>query len=138
MQRLVTLASVVVLAASLAPSALAQQGNGKGKGKGSGENSSGAFTLAMVTDYNANNLPNWGDQVTFQISTTETTEPRVQVMCFQNGDVVYGALWQPSVSVLTLSSRAWVGGAADCSATLYYIRDNKIVNLESMHFTVDE
>ena len=136
MKRLVTLAAVVVLAASVAPTALAQQGKGKGKGSAS---STPAFTLAMTADYNANGSPNWGDQVSFQVSPSETTDPRVQVMCFQNGELVYGGLWQPLVNVLTLSSRVWQGGAAECTATLYYIADNnKIVNLESMQFSVAE
>jgi len=136
MKRLVALAAVVVLAASVAPTALAQ---GKGKGKGNAS-SVPAFSLSMVADYNPNGRPNWGEQIAFQIAPmTETSDPRVQVMCFQNGELVYGGLWQPLVSVLTLSSRAWQSGAAECTATLYYIADNnKIVHLESMQFSVEE
>jgi hypothetical protein len=133
MKQLMPLAAIFLFAGTLVPSALAQ-GNGKGKA----DNSVG-FTLANMTDASRNEVPAWGDHVTFAISTTETTEPRVQVICFQNGDVVYGALWQPMASDLTLSSRAWQGGPADCSANLYYIgNNNRIVNLASLHFTVAE
>ena len=45
----------------------------------------------MVTDVNGNGSPNWGDTVTFDVSTTATTEPYVDLVCSQNGVVVYGA-----------------------------------------------
>ena len=102
--------AALAVAVSLSASVSAQQGQGKGKGNGKGESSTATFAVTLVTDNNSNGVPNWGDQISFQIFTTETTDPRVQVMCFQDGDVVYGALWQPNNSVLTLSSRAWQGG----------------------------
>src|SRR5262245_35842862 len=130
--------AALAVAVSLSASVSAQQGQGKGKGNGKGESSVITFALSLVTDNNSNGVPNWGDQISFQIFTTETTDPRVQVMCFQDGDVVYGALWQPNNSVLTLSSRAWQGGTADCTASRYYIKDNKIANLDSTAITVEQ
>jgi hypothetical protein len=35
--------------------------------------------------------PNWGEDVTFKVSTTATTEPHVDLSCSQNGVNVYGA-----------------------------------------------
>ena len=131
MRRLIILTSVVVLAGSIAPAL----GQGKGKGKGHQAPSVG-FTLGMVTDNNSDGLPNWGDQVTFAVSSTESDNPHVQLICSQNGEVVYGASW-PITPVLTLRSQVWQGGAADCTATAYYITDGtKKVPIGSLTFSV--
>ena len=132
MRRFLILAAIVVMAWSAAPSALGQQGKGKKPG-----NQSSASTLnwVMYTDQNNNGYPNWGDAITFQVSTTETSNPQVQLTCYQNGDVVYGAVW-PITPVLTLSSRAWTGGAADCTATAYYFNGSKNTTIASLNFTV--
>jgi hypothetical protein len=131
MKRLVILAAVVVLAAGAAPSA--QQGKGKGKGQASAQE----YTLkwAMVTDYNNNATPDWSEQIRFDVWTAEDIEPHVQVVCFQDGDVVYGALW-PITPVLTLSSRAWQSGPATCTARLYYIEGVKTHDVGSIQFNV--
>ena len=99
MKRLVILAAVVVLASGVALSAVGQQGKGKGKGQ---NNTAEDYTLewSMVADYNGNQGPDWGEKITFKVWTSETTQPHVQLVCFQDGDVVYGALW-PLTSVLT-------------------------------------
>jgi len=156
MHKLVTLASVVVLAASsancareganpsdrtpssiLAPSAL--------DGKPGGGGGSSSFTLRMVTDVNGNGLPNWGDQVTFNVATSATTTPRVDLTCSQNGVVVLGATagfyegypW-PWTQIMTLSSPSWPSGAADCKAVLYYFGGRKNVVLSTINFTASE
>lgn len=163
MHRFVTLAAVVVLAASSAgcaggdrdnPSSIAgpsgvgasdaRGGGGKGKPSGGGDGTS-SLRLVMVTDYNANGLPNWSDQVTFDISTTATTQPNVSLTCSQNGVVVYGATagfydgypW-PWTRLMTLSSNSWQGGAASCVAKLYYFSGTTTVNLTSISFTASE
>lgn len=163
MHRFVTLAAVVVLAASGAncaggdrdnPSSIAgpsgvgasdaRGGGGKGKPGGGGDGSS-SLTLVMVTDNNVNGLPNWGDSVRFDLSTSATTEPHVSLTCSQNGQVVYSATtgyyssypW-PWTQVMTLSSRSWQGGAATCAARLYYISGTKTVDLTSISFTAYE
>jgi hypothetical protein len=135
MRRLAVAAVAVVLAASFGSLALAQ---GKGKGKGNNPTASVAFTLGMVTDNNSDGLPNWGDQVTFNVSTPDTNDPHVQLICSQNGEVVYGASW-PITPVLTLRSDVWQGGAADCTATAYYITDGtKKVPIGSLNFPVGQ
>jgi hypothetical protein len=71
-------------------------------------------------------LLHWGDTVTFNVSTTATSQPSVITDCLQNGALVYrhfGFFYgDPSPSQnFVLQSPAWTGGAADCTATLYYI-----------------
>ena len=157
MHRLVILASVVVLAASsvncansgepnanvLGPSAsagvvgtLARGGNGK-PGGGNGNGGSSSLTLAMVSDGNGNGLPDWGDTVTFNVSTTATTEPNVSLTCSQDGVVVYFAArlhgdLNPNMNLVSMD---WQGGAADCTAKLYYFSGAKVVDLGSISFS---
>jgi len=167
MHRLVILASVVALAASsvncsrdranqssdifsspsiLAPSTthaaathVATEGQGARKKPGGG---SSRLTLVMYADINGNGLPDWGDTVTFNVSTTETTEPHVDLTCSQNGVIVYGAttgyfesyLW-PWTQLMTLSSTAWQGGAAECTAELYYFSGTQTPIIASISFT---
>jgi hypothetical protein len=133
-------AAVALVALTFASVALA--GNGGGT-KGTGGNAgSSTLTLAMVTDLNANGLPNWGDTVTFKVSTTATTEPHVDLTCTQNGTVVYSATtgffagypW-PWTQNMTLSSQKWTGGSAACSARLYYFSGSKTVTVSTLSFT---
>ena len=137
MKRLVILAAVVVVAASGALSAVELQGQGKGKGKGGLNSTADDYTLewSMVADYNGNQGPDYGEKIKFKVWTSETTEPHVQLVCFQDGDVVYGALW-PLTPVLTLSSRAWTSGPAECTARLYYIEGAKSYDIGSIQFNV--
>ena len=82
----VIVALVVVLA--LAPIAFAAKGGGGGK-PGGGGSGGGTISLApLVYDANANGLPNWADIVVFNISTTATSAPYVNLQCVQNGAVV--------------------------------------------------
>jgi hypothetical protein len=149
--RIAFVAAFLVLALALVPAALAGKPGGGGTGAGGGGHKggggtsgggSGSLSVVMVTDANGNGLPNWGDQVSFKVSTTATAEPNVSLTCSQNGVVVYGAVtgyyasypW-PSTNVMTLSSTAWSGGAASCVAKLYYISGTSTVNLGSISFT---
>jgi hypothetical protein len=71
----------------------------------------------------------YGGQVTFDVSTTETDQPLVNVRCYQGGIFVYDA-WQGfwpgyyTDPVFTLSSGYWTGGAADCTARLVSFGSN--------------
>ena len=111
----------------------------KGGSKNGNDNSS--FILVMYADINGNTLPDWGDTVTFNVSTTATTEPHVDLTCSRNGDVVYGATtgyyasypW-PWTQFMTLSSTAWQSGAADCTAELYYFSGKNARVLKSISF----
>ncbi len=135
---------LLALTLLVVPAAFAAKGGGKpGGGGGGGKPGGGGGTLSlkMVTDSNGDGLPNWGEQVTFNVSTTATTEPNVSLTCSQNGVVVYGAVtgyyasypW-PWTQTMTLSSTAWSSGAASCVAKLYYFSGTSTVNLGSMSF----
>jgi len=126
--RPVAAAVVALLAAAifLVPAALAGKGGGGGKPGGGGTTGGGgSISLApLVYDANGNGLPNWGDTVTFNVSTTATDQPYVNLKCSQNGILVAngsagyfpGAL--NSGYDFTLNSPSWTGGAAVCTAYL--------------------
>jgi hypothetical protein len=162
MQRSVILASVVVLAVAsancgnsdrnvLSPSSLndstdataAAKGGGKGKPSGGGSTGgSGSLSLALppYIDVNGDGLPNVGDTVTFNVSTTATDTPTVNLTCYQNGVAVFGAQgafyasdpWQWS-RYMKLYSASWGSGAADCTATLSPMSGSPI--LDTVRFT---
>lgn len=135
---------VVTVLAMAAPAFGAKGGQGKGNGNGNGkpDRGSSSLTLVMVTDANSDGHANWGDQVSFDVSTTATSQPNVHLACSQNGVVVYGATtgyydgypW-PWTQVMTLSSTAWSQGAASCTATLRYFKGSRIIELASIDFT---
>src|SRR6266566_4110197 len=77
------LIAVLVLGLIAGTAFAARSGNHTTSGSG------GSLTLAMVTDVNADGLPNWGDQVKFDVSTTATTTPHVSLQCSQSGVLVY-------------------------------------------------
>ena len=159
MHRLVILASVAVLAAGSvncansgdranpaseilpSPSIAAPPVGADGKAP-SGGGGATTFELLMYTDVNGNTLPNWGDTVTFKVSTTATTQPQVKLQCSQKGNLVYNAYtafydgypW-PWTQYMLLSSEAWTSGAADCTATLYYTSGRKTITLKPLTFT---
>jgi hypothetical protein len=108
----------------VAGTALAAKGGAKGGGKPGGGGSS-TIALVMVDDQNGNGSPDWGDTITFDISTTKTDSPYLSVTCYQGGTLVYGAdagfypdyPW-PGARLMPLKSPSWDGGAADCTAVL--------------------
>jgi hypothetical protein len=103
---------------ALAPAAFA------GKGKPSAGGSSAISAPVMIADVNGDGLPNWGDTVTFNVSTTATTTPFVNLVCYQNGVQVasgWKGFWDGSIDPnwnFGLSSPMWKSGAADCVAWL--------------------
>jgi hypothetical protein len=128
-------AALLTVGVASAPAFAAKGGSGKPT-SGSTSGSSLSLHNPLVNDLNGDGLPNWGDTVTFDVSTTATTGPYVDLACTQNGAVVLGAtagffdsyLW-PWTRDMTLSTQSWTGGAADCTATLYYFgsRGKKVV-----------
>lgn len=122
--------------------AFAAPGNGRGGKPGGG---GGTISLAMVNDKNADGQPNFGDKVTFQVSTSATSYPYVTLKCYVSGSLVYSA----SKGIFTASlgqdftlgpTPNWQAGGADCTATLQnwdsYSKNGKITNLTSINFTV--
>jgi hypothetical protein len=84
--------------------------------------------------------PRFGDTITFNISTTQTGNPFVNLNCYQNGGLVaqgWAAFW-PTKENFILSSPAWTSGAADCTANLVtYVNSVKYKVLASTSFHVD-
>jgi hypothetical protein len=148
MRKLVILASVAILAASsvncanssqdvtslVSPSAVSADA----KKPGHGNDDSSTLAIAMVYDAKRIGAPDYGDTITFNVSTTATTAPRVSLACSQSGNVVMSAMW-PATPNITLSSGLWHGGAADCTATLFaYVSGTKQNVLKTLDFNVGE
>lgn len=112
----------LVAAIALAPAAFASKG---GKPGGGGETSS---SLTLVLLNSSDGLPHYGQQVTFNVSTTATDRPLVQLAYFQ-GELRSTPIRRASIRTIgghrssPLSSNAWTGEAAECTANLVYTRD---------------
>ncbi len=131
---------VVVLALSLSVGIAAGAALAKGSG-GRGESS-----ISLVLLDSTDGVAHYGQQVTFNVSTTATDQPLVRLQCYQGGTKVYwassgfyeGYPW-PWTRNFTLSSNYWTGGAADCVAELYYTPDGgkRFRTLSSLSFRVE-
>jgi hypothetical protein len=120
--RLALLAAVAALLLALAPVALAAKSPGGGGGKHGG-GSAGTGTISLVLLDSTDGLAHFGQHVTFNISTSSTSQPWVHLQCYQNGAMVaegWDGYFDGSLSGrdFTLASPSWTGGAADCTATL--------------------
>ena len=79
----------------------------------------------MVTDTGSPGL-SFGDMVTFNVSTTATTQPYVNVLCYQNGLLVmnsWNGFFDQALNPTRnygLYSPSWQSGAADCTAYLVF------------------
>ena len=86
--------------------------------------------------------PHFGDTVTFDVSTTATTTPFVNLNCYQSGALAAQG-WATFFAGGTpgsfgLSSPIWKSGAADCTADLGMFSNNgKWRVLASTSFHVD-
>jgi hypothetical protein len=74
-------------------------------------------------DTNGNGSPNWHDVVRFNVSTSSTSSPYVNLYCYQNGAFVAGGSEGYFPGALDdgnfgLYGGSWAGGAADCTAKL--------------------
>ncbi len=82
-----------------------------------------------------------GGEVTFDVTTTQTTRPFVNVRCSQNGNFIYdgwhgffeGYFTEP---IFTLYSDYWTSGAADCTARLVDGNSAKLRTLATLCFQV--
>src|SRR5262245_12154358 len=117
-------------------------GSGRGGGKGGGNGSLPLvpeLALVVVNDADGNTAPSWGDTIRIDVSNPPA-DPNVEVLCSQNGVVVYAAqtgylasTW-PSTADFILGSQMWTGGSASCDARLYVFAGSKINDLASLHF----
>jgi hypothetical protein len=133
---------VAIIVLALVPAALAGKGGNSG-----GAASTGTLELSTTAGA-APTSTHFGDTVSF-MGTTTAAHPNVELVCSQNGTVVYASLsgWYGNQTPvdsaggfttrnMTLSSQAWTGGAADCTATLYYISGLKTVTMATLNLSV--
>jgi len=113
--------------------------------KGGGGKPGGNSSLNLVLIDSTDGVPHWGQQVSFDVSTTETTQPQVSLDCYQSSTKVYGnwtGYWDgypwPWTQTMTLKSQAWTSGAADCTAKLYYSSGRKTISAATLNFHVYE
>jgi hypothetical protein len=135
---LVPLATALALA--FASAAFAGNGAGPSKSSSSSISAPVVVSVATVSAAAATSGPNYGDIVTFNVSTTETANPYVNLKCYQTGTLV-GEGWATFFAVGTagkfgLYSGPWSGGAADCTADLGLFTSNnrwKVLASTSFH-----
>jgi len=145
--------SLAVFALALVPAAgiAAKGGNGGNPNRGGGGGDGGkpgggggTVALVMVNDANGNGSPNWSDTVSFDVSTDATDSPELKLTCYQDGVAVY---WTQTAyydgypfwwtQLMKLESGLWTGGAADCTAVLFYPSGRKTVTLTTLDFHVE-
>jgi hypothetical protein len=141
--RIALTAAITILVLGVVPVALAGKGGSHGGGGGGTTTGGGTIALApLVVDSNGNGLPNWGDVVTFNITTT-VSAPYVNLQCFQNGALVangWNGFFDGALNTTRnfgLSSGVWQSGAADCTAYLAQYTGKGWQNLASTSFHVD-
>jgi hypothetical protein len=113
-------------------------------GKAPSSSISGPYVVTTSTAPTApsTTAPQFGDTVTFNISTTQTGNPFVHLVCSGTaGNPVgydsWAAFW-PTAGSFILSSGGWTSGAADCTANLVtYVNSTKYKVLASTSFHVD-
>ncbi len=123
---LITVLALAMIVATIATSAsladkCAHGNNPHCSGGGTGGGSGGTISLVLVdsTDGQAH----WGQTVTFNVSTTATNQPWVNLNCYQNG-VLVAQGWEGFFAgslddqMFRLYSPQWTGGEADCTANL--------------------
>jgi hypothetical protein len=128
----------MVAALALAGTALA--------GKGTATKSSWISDPVVVSSSSPSSTaasgPRYGDVVTFTVSTNQTSNPFVNVRCYQNGSLVLSGWSAFSAGGLGdrtfgLASAAWRSGAADCTADLDMYSNGRWKVLASTSFHVE-
>jgi hypothetical protein len=113
------LASTAALVAFAAPSDAAKPTGGGG----------GTSSLSVVVLTGTDTVPNWGETITYNVSSTVTSNKWVVTTCYVNGVNVYqdsegffpAYPWAPNS---TLRSSSWMSGAADCTGVLQTTTNN--------------
>ena len=118
--------------------------NGGGtSGGGGGTTTTGGGTISIVLLNSTDGVAHFRQNVTFNVSTTATSQPWVTVKCYQNGGLVSqdsNGMFATSLDqIFTLGPTPnWQGGDADCNATLenWASYPKSITVLASMSFHV--
>jgi len=121
----IALALVTVVAIVAGPATAGGRGNGgNGGGKGGGgKPSGGTGTISLVLLESTDGLAHYNQLIRFNVSTTATAEPWVNLRCYQGGALVaqgWEGYFERSLSDgnFRLNSPMWTGGDADCTADL--------------------
>jgi len=126
----------LLVAGLIAGTALA----GKPSGGGGGKPSSGGGSISVI-DMDGDGVINYGDDVTFRL-TTSATRPFVSVNCYQGSAWVYAASVgyfadYPWDQWFTLATDSWPAGSGDCTAQLYTSKDGiRVTVLATTTFAV--
>ena len=113
-------------------------------GRPGGDSSSSSISLVVVNGGEVASLdvgPRYGDQVTFNVATTATATPYVNLKCYQNG-VLVAEGWEGFFDgalgdrIFTLWSPQWSAGSADCTASLAMYGKRRWTILASVAFHV--
>jgi hypothetical protein len=136
------IAPAASLLAVLAFAGAAVAGNGAGPNKSSSSSISAPVVVSTIAAPvgAATSAPQYHDVITFNVSTTATTSPFVNLRCYQNGAQV-GEGWATfftggTPGTFGLYSNSWTGGAADCTADLGMFTSNskwKVLASTSFH-----
>jgi hypothetical protein len=130
--RIALIAAIAALA--LAPTAFAgKPGGGGGKPGGGGGSTS---SLSVVPLNSTDGLLHYGQQYTFNVSTT-VVRPQVNAQCYQGGTRVYdewhgffeGAMFGQTFTLGPTPS--WQSGSADCTARLVSYSKNGRLNVHA-------
>ena len=138
--------AAILATAVLALSATSVAFAGKPGGGSAKSESASSVKLVTVAADGAKVLggaPAFGDQVTYDVSTTATTEPYVETSCSQNGRLVYKqtqgffAGFYGGTQMFQLGPTPnWQGGAASCVARLVAMVNGDARTLSTTAFDV--
>jgi len=94
------------------------------KGGGGGQAAVPSIALAQVSERAASIQPSLGSTISFDTAYPKTVKnPRIEVLCYQGGSLVYGEAGGVNDSFLLGGGWSlWLegGGGADCTANLFY------------------
>lgn len=117
--------------------------SGGGHTKPGSGGTGGAVAVVLVTDDNGNGAPNWGDSITYTVSTAATQYPYVSTQCSQGRTLVlsdsagwYASYAWPDARTFQLKTDRWTGGSASCTARLYSMDGGSQTILKTITFTV--
>ena len=138
LKKTVVVASLVALALA----ATAYAGNGAGSNKSSSSYISPPIVVSSALSATSTSGPQYRDWITFDVSTTATSNPYVNLYCYQNGTLVLRSTLAYFAGnkdgAFGLYSSWWTGGAADCTANLDMpTNSGKWKTLTSTSFHVD-
>jgi hypothetical protein len=133
---------IIAIAASLAGALFLAAPAAAAGGKNTGTSSISLLVPAALTSAGAAPAPHYGDLVTFAVETDETTQPWVNLRCYQGRELVsegYDGFYAGALGdeLFGLYSPMWTGGAADCTAALMMRVNGRWKQLASTSFHVN-